>query len=83
MPGCNHMTILKFKNAPAPVQNPKTHDEATQLVTYKAASQAAFAAMETGNFDRAREVLETLEDVYPEGAVSLKLELIDAYNLSI
>lgn len=77
------MTILNFKNAPAPVQNPKTLDEATHLVTYKTASRAVFAAMETGNFDRAREVLETLEDVYPEGAASLKLELIDAYNLSI
>lgn len=50
---------------------------------YRDARRSAFAAMETGNFDRAREVLKILEEHYPEGAEALKIELIDAYNLTL
>ncbi len=60
--------------APAPKVDPRT---------YRDARLSTFAAMETGNFDRAREVLAILEERYPEGAEALKIELIDAYNLTL
>lgn len=42
-----------------------------------------FAAMETGNFDEARVVLEEYTEVWPEQAAALRNDLIPAYGLAL
>ena len=44
---------------------------------------AVMAAMETGNFDRARMLLTEIEDQLPEFAEHLKLDIIEAYGLTL
>ena len=58
---------------------------ATQLTAkvIREARVAVMAAMETGNFDRARILLAEIEDQLPEFAEHLKLDIIEAYGLTL
>lgn len=58
---------------------------ATQLTAkvIREARVAVMAAMETGNFDRARTLLTEIEDQLPEFAEHLKLDIIEAYGLTL
>lgn len=44
---------------------------------------AVMAAMETGNFDKARILLTEIEDQLPEFAEHLKLDIIEAYGITL
>lgn len=58
---------------------------ATQLTAkvIREARVAVMAAMETGNFDRARMLLTEIEDQLPEFAEHLKLDIIEAYGITL
>lgn len=42
-----------------------------------------FAAIETGNFDEARMILEEYTEVWPQQAHALRNDLIPAYGLTL
>lgn len=58
---------------------------ATQLTAkvIRESRVAVMAAMETGNFDRARILLAEIEDQLPEFAEHLKLDIVEAYGLTL
>lgn len=62
-----------------------TRAASTQLTAkvIREARVAVMAAMETGNFDRARMLLTEIEDQLPEFAEHLKLDIIEAYGLTL
>lgn len=64
----------------------KSSRAATTQLTAKVireARVAVMAAMETGNFDRARMLLTEIEDQLPEFAEHLKLDIIEAYGITL
>jgi len=57
--------------------------EAENQQVFRQARIAVMAAMETGNFDRARIVLDEFTQVFPEAGEALRLDVIEAFNLSL
>lgn len=47
------------------------------------ARRSTFAAMETGNFDRARTIITEVAEYLPEFAESLRQDVVESYNLSL
>jgi hypothetical protein len=59
----------------------KFETEAQQ--THRACRTRIMAAMETGNFDVARTVLREYNEVAPDGARSIRTELVGVYGTGL
>ncbi len=57
--------------------------EAQTLHITRQARIAVMSAMETGNFDRARTVLTEFEHEFPEAGESLRLDVVESYNIQL
>jgi len=74
--------VLQFKK-PNPLGLTALAEEAQTQQVFRQARIAVMAAMETGNFDRAREVLVEFTAVFPEAGESLRNDVIESYNINL
>lgn len=74
--------VLQFKK-PNTLGLTTLKAEAEHQQVFRQARIAVMAAMETGNFDRARIVLDEFTHVFPEAGEALRLDVVESYNIQL
>jgi len=74
--------VLQFKK-PGTLGPTAAKVEAQHQQVFRQARIAVMSAMETGNFDRARIVLDEFTIVFPEAGESLRLDVVESYNIQL